>query len=101
MKKTTILLLSLIFSAISLNTMAVESASEALNSRISIELNASIKADSLYAERMITLDIEDELDKSHEIFKIDKQRKGYHLNTKLVGDLNVFSMGLVAGNSAE
>jgi len=101
MKNTTILLLSLIFSAINLNVAAVETASEALNSRVSIELNANIKADCLFAERMIMLDIADELDNSKNFSDMYQGVNNYSLNTRLAQKSTSFSNSLIFDNSAD
>jgi len=61
MKKSLMIIFSLIFSAVSLNAIAGENNSTTLNPSILMILDAGIQADSLFAERMISLDIKDEL----------------------------------------
>ena len=61
MKKSLMIIFSLIFSAVSLNAIADENNSTTLNPSILMILDAGIQADSLFAARMISLDIKDEL----------------------------------------
>ena len=55
------IIFSLIFSAVSLNAIAGENNSTTLNPSVLMILDAGIQADSLFAARMISLDIKDEL----------------------------------------
>ena len=53
--------LTLIISAMSTSTVLADSYTGRLNPMVLIELNASIKADWVMAERLLALDIKDEL----------------------------------------
>ncbi len=63
MKNSLIIMFSLIFSAVSLDAIADEKKDITLSPSILMILDAGIQADSLFAERMISLDIKDELSK--------------------------------------
>jgi len=66
--KKLIMMFSLIAATGSL--MAVDNASAKLNPMVLIELQASMKGDLVYAERMMALDIEDDLEaQSNELIK--------------------------------
>ncbi|MCP4270389.1 MAG: hypothetical protein GY781_00275 [Gammaproteobacteria bacterium] len=78
MKTSLIIMLSLIFSAVSLNVIAGEKNTITLSPSVLMILDAGIQADSLLAERMISLDIKDELS-----------------NVQLLTDNNLISYGPV------
>ncbi len=78
MKTSLIIMLSLVFSAVSLNAIAGEKNDITLSPSVLMILDAGIQADSLLAERMISLDIKDELS-----------------NVQLLTDNNLISYGPV------
>jgi len=104
MEKTTIILLSFILSALTMNIVASETDIQALQSRVQTELSASIKADCLMAERMITLDIEDDLLEASDFAFIHQEYPAItllHMNHAQAHKMNFYSTGLRFDSQAE
>ena len=61
MYKSIFVLLTVLTSAMSINMAAADKSNVLLNPMVLIELGADMKADWLYSERMLAVDIKDEL----------------------------------------
>ena len=62
----------LIISALNINMIAADQQSEKLNSTIQNELRANIKFDQVLAEKLLILDLEDELTDKYKIATINR-----------------------------
>jgi len=61
MKKSAFVLLTVIISAMSPNLTTADEKTHQLNPMVQIELNANMKADLVLTEKMLSIDIKDEL----------------------------------------
>jgi hypothetical protein len=65
MYKSIFVMLVVLTSAMSLNVAAADNTIAKLNPMVLIELGADMKADWVYSERMLTVEIKNELETSH------------------------------------
>jgi len=89
MKSLIFVLIMIITSTMNSNVVAADKSSEQLNSIVRMELNASIKADRVLTERLLILDIKDDLTNQQNFPKItDEFQTSMHVGTENVIAIN-------------